>query len=217
MGQGSRKQGWWGLQGLSKGELTRPRGGGRLLTPDGRRCRGAGGCCSPMVGVAAVGEEGSGWCLQGFRIAREAVEKGGCILDARERRRGVEDRPLTLSRKPTQPDGGNCCYPRVHREHRQAETFCAKDRDPSTVALLDPVWSDACRWWSVVWAGSTETGTRRLFGNTSGWRSARRDRQARLGGNEGGRSRGAPWKPVALERGGAAEFCRVGKGPERGR
>ena len=35
----------------------------------------------------------------------------------------------------------------------------------------------------------------------------------RRGGNGGGRDRDAPWKPVALNGGGAAElFCRDGKG-----
>ena len=79
-------------------------------------------------------------------------------------------------------------------------------------------------------AGSAETGVRHLFGNTSGWRRAEgvgRCASAAmkgagtgvcLGGIEGGRDRGAPWKPVALEGGRATElFYRVGRGPERGR
>ena len=54
---------------------------------------------------------------------------------------------------------------------------------------------------------------RRLCGNTSGWRTAWGIRQVRLGGNGGGRDRGAPWKPVALKEWGAAElFCRDEKG-----
>ena len=53
----------------------------------------------------------------------------------------------------------------------------------------------------MVWAESAETGARRLFGNTSGWRRARKNRQMRLGGNGGDRDRGAPWKAVALEGG----------------
>ena len=65
----------------------------------------------------------------------------------------------------------------------------------------------------MVWAGSAETGSRWFFGNTSEWRGARANRQVHLSGNEGGRDRGAPWKPVALEGGGVAElFGRVGKG-----
>ena len=44
--------------------------------------------------------------------------------------------------------------------------------------------------------------------NTSGWRRVRANRQVRLGGNEGGRDRGAPWKPVALE-GGGRQSCSV--------
>ena len=47
---------------------------------------------------------------------------------------GVGDRSVTISRKTTQPDGGNGCYPRVRREHRQAVTFGVKDGTPSTVA-----------------------------------------------------------------------------------
>ena len=60
---------------------------------------------------------------------------------------------------------------------------------------------------------SAETGARRLRGNTLEWRRAWGIRQVRLGGNGGGRDRRAPWKPVALKGGGAAElFCRDGKG-----
>ena len=113
---------------------------------------------------------------------------------------------MTSSRKPTQPDRGNGCYPRVRRKHRQAVTF--RIQEPSTVALLGRVLSEACRRWAVVWAGSAETGARWLFGNTSGWRRATANRQVRLDGNEGGRDRGAPWKPVALERG-ARQSCSV--------
>ena len=64
----------------------------------------------------------------------------------------------------------------------------------------------------MVWAGSAETGARRLFGNTSGWR--------RHGGF--GMCASAAMKGAGTEvlrgnrsrwRGGAAElFCRVGKG-----
>ena len=57
--------------------------------------------------------------------------------------------------------------------------------------------------------GSAETRARRLCGNTSGWRTAWGSRQVRLGGNGGGRDRGAPWKPVALK-GGARQSCSVG-------
>ena len=59
-----------------------------------------------------------------------------------------------------------------------------------------------------VWAGSAETGARRLFGNTPGWRRAWGNRQVRPGGNERSRDRGAPWKPVALE-GGVWQSCSV--------
>ena len=55
---------------------------------------------------------------------------------------------------------------------------------------------------------SAETGARRLCGNTLGWRTAWGIRKVRLGGNGGGRDRGAPWKPVALK-GGARQSCTV--------
>ena len=42
-----------------------------------------------------------------MEIAREAMEKRVYTLEARERGGGVEDRSVPLSRKPTQPDGGN--------------------------------------------------------------------------------------------------------------
>ena len=76
------------------------------------------------------------------------------------------------------------------------------------MGLLGRVWSEVCRRWAVVWAGSAGTGARRLFDNTSGRRRAWGIRQVRLGGNEGGRDSGAPSKPVALK-GGARQSCSV--------
>ena len=64
---------------------------------------------------------------------------------------------------------------------------------------------------------SAETGARRLFGIPSGWRRAGGNRQVRLGGNEGGRDRVAPWKPVALEGGRGRVVLSRWKGSERGR
>ena len=45
--------------------------------------------------------------------------RGGRASWMTEKERGaIVDRSVMLSRKPTQPEGGSCCYPRVRREHR---------------------------------------------------------------------------------------------------
>ena len=87
--------------------------------------------------------------------------EGGCYLLMGG---GVGDRSMTSSRKPTQPDGGNGCYPRVRRKTSPGGEIRRERRDPGTVALSGRVWSEACRRWDVVWAGSAEAGARRLFG-----------------------------------------------------
>ena len=78
--------------------------------------------------------------------------------------RGVEDPSVTLSRKPT------------HNQMEEVVVILESVRSiarwerwgPSTVSLLDRVWSEAFRYWAVILAGSAETGVRHLFGNTSG-------------------------------------------------
>ena len=47
---------------------------------------------------------------------QEGGVEGGMYPRGPWKRGGVEDRSVTLSRKPTQSDGGDGCYPRVHRK-----------------------------------------------------------------------------------------------------
>ena len=103
--------------------------------------------CFPMVGIVEVGEEGSGWCLPGFGVARRALKEGEGVYPGGPGKTGagIEDRSVTLSRRPTQPHGGGDCYPRARRKHSWRWSS-GKKTGPEHSRSVCRVWPEACRW-----------------------------------------------------------------------
>ena len=177
-----------------------------MLSPNGRRSRGS-GSCSPTVGVTEHGGEGSDWCLRGFGIAREAVKDGSI----------VENRSGTLLRKPTQPDEGSGCYPRVRRGHRQVLTFGGKYG--TRAQLLCWIASDHKRAGSGPWLARDRRRPEQVASlviRRGGERQGGTDRCAstvlKETGTEVLRENRSRWKGALAEL-----LCCVGRGPERGR